>query len=563
MGKRAPAAFLVPVPAESFTHPVRLEQDEITIGRDIANHIRLAHGAVSRTHARISRAGQEYVLTDLESRNGTFVNRKQVERATLRSGDMIHFGNRAFRFRLDRRAPTPLGPQGAASPGRVSFTDDDINPTDLVARGADDAAHTFLHLSEIKPEDRSEHAGLAHQRLYLLYRLGEQVRSGGAPEDILDRGLDLLFEALPSAEHAVALLRADGTTGPLEVRSVRFRSEERVDDSIPISRTVLDWVTTERVALVSRDTLEDERLKSSDSIRVHDLKSLICVPMMSGRQVIGAVHLDTRNFLNPLTAFDMEFVAAVANEMAVWMENHRLQENLIRNERMAAIGMTVTNVAHNLKNLLHMSMNAVGLMDQRLADMEDERIHTRWHLVRRSLERMNRLAADMLEFARAESSEPGWTNVNDVLYDNRELFEKSLHKAGIALEWELDPDLPEWVLDGEQLQRAMLNLLVNAEDALKGEEDGRVGISTFVDDRGRLNIRVADNGCGIPESEQDKVFQMFYTSKGSDGSGLGLPMVQKFVKSANGRIEMESQPGEGTSFRLVFPQPEEREEAAA
>ncbi len=547
-------AYLVPVPAETFTHPVRLDHDETTIGRDTSNHIRLAHGTVSRSHARISRAGDRYVLTDLQSRNGTFVNRNRTQRATLRSGDTIYFGNRAFLFKVEQTdAPSSAVEPPLSPPATVTITEDtDIDPADLLAREADLAVHTFLHLSQART-DRTDPAGVAHQRLYLLYQLTEQVRSGGEPDEVLSRGLDLIFQAVPTAEHAVALLREGGGSGPLEVRAVRFRNPAKDGGPIPISRTVLDWVTTERVALVSRDALDDSRFESSDSIRVHNLKSIICVPMMSGRRVIGAIHLDTGDYLNPLTGFDMEFVAAVGNEIAVWIENHRLQRNAIRNERMAAIGMTVTNVAHNLKNMLHMSMNAVTLMNQRLEEIEDEKILSRWQLVRRSLERMNRLAADMLEFARIEPPPQIWIDVNEALYDNRELFEKQLQGAGIDLVWDLAPDLSEGLLDPVQLQRAVLNLLVNAEDALKGIPNARIVISTSMDNRRRLTIAVSDNGCGIPPGELDKVFQLFYTTKGSDGSGLGLPMVQKFAKAANGRAEVESEPGKGTTFRLVFP----------
>lgn len=547
-------AYLVPVPAESFTHPVRLEHDETTIGRDTSNRIRLAHGTVSRSHARISKIGDQYVLTDLQSRNGTFVNRTRTQRATLHSGDTIYFGNRAFLFKLEHtEASAPELETPLSLPATVTITEDaDIDPADLLAREADQAVHTFLHLSEAGG-DRTDPAGVAHQRLYLLYQLTEQVRSGGEPDEVLGRGLDLIFQAVPTAEHAVALLREEGTAGPLEVRAVRFRNPAKDGGPIPISRTVLDWVVSERVALVSRDAPDDSRFETSESIRVHSLESIICVPMMSGRQVIGAIHLDTRDYLNPLTGPDMEFVAAAGNEIAVWIENHRLQRNAIRNERMAAIGMTVTNVAHNLKNMLHMSMNAVAMMNQRLEEVEDDKIHTRWHLVRRSLERMNRLAADMLEFSRIEPPPQTWIDVNDALYDNKELFEKQLKGAGIDLVWDLAPDLPEGLLDPVQLQRAVLNLVVNAEDALKGVPNARIVISTSVDDRRRLTVGVSDNGCGIPPDELDKVFQLFYTTKGSDGSGLGLPMVQKFVKAANGRAEVESEPGEGTTFRLVFP----------
>ncbi len=559
---KAPAAFLIPVPVETFTHPVKLEHAETTIGRDTSNHIRLAHGTVSRSHAMISRDGDQYILTDLLSRNGTFVNRSRTQRAVLRSGDMIHFGNRGFVFKLEAPEYTSKAiPRPVSLPETVSITEsEDVGPAELVAREAHMAVHTFLRISDAEPGDRDDSSTVFRERLSLLYSLSEQVRSSRESGDILNRGLDLIFKAVPAAERAVGLLRAEGISGPLQVRAVRFREDAKDNGPIPVSRTVLDRVTAERVAVVSRNALDDSRFEASESIRVHNLKSIICVPMMNDRQVIGAIHLDTSDYLNPLTAADMEFVAAVANEMAVWIENNRLQLNVIRNERMAAVGMTVTNVAHNLKNLLHMSMNAVELMNQQLDDFEDEKIHNRWRLVRQCIERMNRLAADMLEFARIEPSRRTWIDVNALLYDNRMFFERPLKGSGSRLEWDLAQGLPECQLDAGQLQRAVINLLINAEDALKGVPDGRIVISTSMDDKQRLNIRVSDNGCGIPPEGLDKIFQLFYTTKGSYGSGLGLPMVQKFVKGAGGKIEVESRPGEGTTFHLIFPQAVEEQD---
>ncbi len=560
--EKSPAAFLLPVPVETFTHPVKLEHAETTIGRETSNHIRLAHGAVSRSHAKISCTAGQYILTDLQSRNGTFVNRSRIQRAVLHSDDMIHFGNRGFLFKLENPEYTSKTIEKPVSlPETVSITEGaDIDPACLLAQEAHMAAHTFLRLSDVEAGDRGDPATVSRQRLYLLYGLSEQVRSSRESDDILNRGLDLIFKAVPAAERAVALLRAEEISGPLEVRAVRFREDTRDNEPIPISRTVLDRVTAERVAVVSRDALDDSRFESSESIRVHNLKSIVCVPMLNDRNVIGAIHLDTGDYLNPLTAADMEFVAAVANEMAVWIENNRLQLNVIRNERMAAIGMTVTNVAHNLKNLLHMSMNAIELMSQHLEHVDDDKIHSRWHLVRQCIERMNRLAADMLEFARIEPLKRTWIDVNTVLYDNRVFFEKPLKEGGNRLEWDLAPDLPEWLIDEAQLQRAVINLLVNAQDALKGVPDGRIVISTSMDYRQRLNIRISDNGCGVTPEELDKIFQLFYTTKGSYGSGLGLPMVQKFVKGAGGKIEVQSRPGEGTVFQLIFPRAVEAED---
>ena len=550
-----PAAFLVPVPMETFSKAVKLEPGETTIGRDSSNTIRLAHGAVSRLHARITLINDRYELADLNSRNGTYVNRKRIEKSVLRSGDMIHFGNRRFVFQIESsnleedRADVTF-----SLPETVSISEDDSVLDDLMAREAEAAAHTFLRIPESGEDIGEDSAQQAHQRLSLLYRLSEQVRSAKNPEEILYLGLDRIFEALPSAERAVALLREEGTAGPLEARAVRYKDPASEGDTIPISRTVLDRVVSERVAVVSRDILDDVRFEYSNSIRLHNLQSIICVPLIEGRQVMGAIHIDTSDFLNPFMPNDMEFVAAVANEMAISIENDRLQRNALRNERMAAIGMTVTNIAHNIKNLLNLNRNAVELMNQRLEDLADEKMETRWFLVRKGLERMNRLAADMLEFARFESARLTLIDVNAAILEDRDSLDRSLEDAGILLEWDLASDLPKRLMNQDQLHRALLNVVLNAGDALQEVENGQITISTFLDDHQRLVVRVSDNGVGIAPEELSQVFQLFYTTKGSEGSGLGLPMVQKFVEALGGRVMIDSEPGKGTAVSMLFPQ---------
>jgi signal transduction histidine kinase len=550
-----PAAFLVPVPMETFSKAVKLEPGETTIGRDSSNTIRLAHGAVSRLHARITLINDRYELADLNSRNGTYVNRKRIEKSVLRSGDMIHFGNRRFVFQIESsnleedRADVTF-----SLPETVSISEDDSVLDDLMAREAEAAAHTFLRIPESGEDIGEDSAQQAHQRLSLLYRLSEQVRSAKNPGEILYLGLDRIFEALPSAERAVALLREEGTAGPLEARAVRYKDPASEGDTIPISRTVLDRVVSERVAVVSRDILDDVRFEYSNSIRLHNLQSIICVPLIEDRQVMGAIHIDTSDFLNPFMPNDMEFVAAVANEMAISIENDRLQRNALRNERMAAIGMTVTNIAHNIKNLLNLNRNAVELMNQRLEDLADEKMETRWFLVRKGLERMNRLAADMLEFARFESARLTLIDVNAAILEDRDSLERGLEDAGILLEWDLASDLPKRLMNQDQLHRALLNVVLNAGDALQEVENGQITISTFLDDHQRLVVRVSDNGVGIAPEELSQVFQLFYTTKGSEGSGLGLPMVQKFVEALGGRVMIDSEPGKGTAVSMLFPQ---------
>jgi len=551
-------AFLIPSPGDPQTGVFRIGPGETSVGRNPSNTVHLARGAVSRFHAKIALVDGEFVLIDLDSRNGTFVNERRVRKVRLQNGDAVTFGNRAFVFSLtgpDKAAKTPTA---LVARDVVRIVGDDTNvlhPSEVMAREAANATQTFLRDLTTAEAIPPEEALLAHRRLSLLYQLSEQLRALKGANEMLAKGLDFLFGAL-SAERGVALLRPS-YGAPLEVRVVKRRKSQEPKDQIPISQTVLDRVMKDRMALMCHDALDDSRFRLSDSIRIHSLRSIICVPLLAFDRVIGAVQLDTSESLDAFTKNDLEFAAAVANELAISIENQRLQQEAARNERMAAIGLTITNVAHNIKNILLMNKGAQELMDMSVERVADERIGRSWRIVRQCLERINGLSADMLNFTRVQPREMKWHDINAIILANRGLFVESLGRAGVRLRFDLQEDLQRWMMNEQGLQRALLNLVVNANDAIERPEKGEIVISASVDDQDCLRIAVADNGCGVPEERIKDIFQLFYTTKSTRGTGLGLPMVQRFVENLGGQVLVQSKVGEGSIFTMIFPRIEQ------
>lgn len=546
-------ASLVPFPAEHLAKPIQLEEGETAIGRASSNTIQLTQGGVSRSHARISFENGQYILTDLGSRNGTFVNKERVKQVVLSHNDKILFGKRGFVF---LNGGTDLENTSVDFDSEfgdtVAISEEDLELAKLLTCNADEAAQLFLEPPSIE-KNQAELTALAQKRLSILYQLSEKLRSAKESNEILDQGLELIFKALPSAKRGVVMLRSD-TTGALEARTVKYRSQDPEEGTIPISRTVLDQAVENQLAMVSRDIQDDARFKDSDSIVIHNIQSIICVPLLSHSKVIGAIHVDTDDYLNPFTKNDMEFTAAVSNELALCIENCRLRKHTINNEKMAAIGLTITNVAHNIKNLFTVSVNSVDLMDNQLKTINDKEIHECWRFVRESLEKIANLTADMLEYTQIDSHEPQRVNVNAAIMAECEVFKTDLDQDGIKLELNLAPDLPRWVVNETELQRAIRNLVVNAKHALKKIENGCIKISSELDELHRLFIRTTDNGCGIDKDNLNKIFDLFYTTKGMDGSGLGLASVKKFVESSGGKISVVSQVGVGSVFSMVFPE---------
>ena len=553
-----PYAYLISLPMETFSRSIRLDPGIITIGRSRSNTIYLAHGSASRNHARISLIDGQYVLSDLKSRNGTYVNKKRIKNISLKHNDQIVLGNRSFVFSLKDPEADDSDLIYTSSEDTVFFQEDDIHLPDLVAHKAETAVQTFLDPNKDRKEISTEQALEAHSRLLLLYQLGDNLRYAKNVDEILSMGTDLIFGALPSAERGVAMLRSS-SKDPLEARIVKYRHKKPEGDVIPVSQTVINKVIKEKLALVSRNALEDSRFETGDSIMVHNLNSIICVPLISGKKVIGVLHLDTSQILEAFTQNDLEFTAAVANEMSIAIDNSRLQREAVQNERMTAIGMTITNIAHNIKNLLTINKGVEELMSMYVSDIADEKLQKSWQLVRKCLEQINNLSADMLNFTRVHPINLNLIDINSTVLNYRDFFQENLTSRGNKLVMDLDPNLTKWVMDESGLNRALLNLVVNANDAVKEKDSGIITISTFIDTQNHLNISVSDNGCGIEPDRINNVFQLFFTTKGTKGSGLGLPMVQRFVESLGGTITVESKVDEGTTFNLNIPWIEDNE----
>ncbi len=549
-----PEAYLIPFPAESFSKPVLLTMGKTSIGRTSSNAIQISHPSVADHHAIIEYSNDEYRIQDLDPVTGTFLNGARVKSALLNHHDKLSFGDRSFLF-LMKSPPALRETSRPFIVPKETFTlfEEDVEPTELLAQTAKEAAKSMFRPMDANHDEETEEASLAHHRLSLLYQLSEKLRATEALDQILDKGLELILSALTAAERAMILL-GDHSNGQLQVSAFKYRKPQENGGSFPISRTIVDWVLTEKIALVSQNLTQDTRFQDSDSIRIHNLKSIIVVPLMKEDKVIGILYIDGKDILHTFNRQDVAFSAAVANELALCIENVRLQNELVQSERMAAIGMTMTNLAHNIKNLLALNQNSVDLLGLQLKALQDNKIDKSWHYVLQSFTRINNLTVNMLAFAKEQDVVLKQVHLNKIIMANREVIENSLSSKGIRMEFMLCDGDPIWLMDAHQFNRALLNLVVNAIDAVKHKPSGKIIITSRLDETAdTMSVSVSDNGIGIAPDRLNRVFELFYTTKGTGGTGLGLPMVKKFVEKMNGTLTVASRVDEGATFTMTFP----------
>jgi two-component system NtrC family sensor kinase len=225
------------------------------------------------------------------------------------------------------------------------------------------------------------------------------------------------------------------------------------------------------------------------------------------------------------------------------------QQELLRVEKLAAVGELAAGVAHEINNPMAIIRGNAELIQMELPP--DSSTQEEVAIITRQVGRVERIVANLLRFAREERKEIVTGSVNAILDEIIAQLKHQISMEGIDLEKRYDPEIPEIEGDLDQLRQVFTNLLLNAVQAMP--EGGRLTVATgFRDEEGVIEVCVSDTGCGITAEEIDRIFNPFFTTK-SGGTGLGLSVSYGIVQSHGGNITVESREGEGSRFRVALP----------
>jgi len=226
-----------------------------------------------------------------------------------------------------------------------------------------------------------------------------------------------------------------------------------------------------------------------------------------------------------------------------------IQSKLLQTEKMAALGQLVSGIAHELNNPLTSIMGYAQLLLARRDDAERVADARR---ICQEADRAGRIVRNLLLFAREARPERRPVNLNEIVERTLVLRSYELKVQNIVVEFDPDPDLLPTLADPTQLQQVILNLLVNAEQALQeGRGHGSIRVRTQQLSAGRILLEVSDDGPGIPADILSRIFDPFFTTKPVGvGTGLGLSIVFGIVQEHGGEVTVESQPGQGATFSV-------------
>ncbi len=257
------------------------------------------------------------------------------------------------------------------------------------------------------------------------------------------------------------------------------------------------------------------------------------------------------------SAIELRSKSDVLGRVAFFQDLRKIKElekQKLDAERLGAVGQTVAGLAHTIKNVLMGLEGGMYIVDTGLRQGNASRIVEGWEILRRNFYKTTDLVKGFLSFAKGRLPELVPTDPNKIVTDIVELYKDSAKAQNVELNAKLGTSKTLYPLDPEGIESCITNLVSNAIDAAMMREDkaGKVEIRTNFK-HSTLVIEVADNGCGMDSEVIQNIFTTFFTTKGNKGTGLGLLTTNKIIKEHGGSLEVESDLGKGSTFRIILP----------
>jgi two-component system NtrC family sensor kinase len=528
----------------------------------------LSDTTISRRHAELTPDNGTWWVRDLGSQNGTFLNGvRLVERVKLRPGDQIRTGASLFVFgQTESRDPDVIR---LLKPEQI---DSSVERT--LASNEDSVI-----LSEPEP------AAAAVDHLRVVYRLVTLTTRVTGRQELLRQVMEIVFaEFRPERGFIVAM--GDTPDEPPTPVVVKYAAAPITpeDAKIHVSKTILQHVIKSGEGVLSSNAMTDPRFAAGDSVQRGHVRSAICSPIRFRERTYGAIYVDSSVANYSFTPEQLALMNAIGQHTALALANADLYSEKLQTERLAAIGETVASLSHSIKNILQGLRGGADVVELGLKKDDLKIAKGGWPILKRNLDRIVSLTLNMLAFSRQRPVEFELIKLGPIIDECAQLIEPLATTKKVALIVDVDPEMPPIALDPSLVHQSLMNLISNAVEAVEPEV-GAVTVRATYRPAGMpkpgaapkpraplptaraktqyvaapspsspvVEIAVIDNGPGIPKPKQGWIFQPFNTTKGLRGTGLGLAVAKRIVEEHKGQLTVESDEGQGATFRIILP----------
>jgi len=508
----------------------------------------ITDNTVSRRHAELTPDGSVWYIRDLKSNNGTKVNGVLIkDRIRLEPGDEIAVGITTLLFGIapDERTFSP-----------VLLTDDDQQEIDVEL--------TLPSSGDSYIGDAIDPAAAAEDHLRVIYALTSITARIVNKRELLEAVMTLIFDEF-RPERGVIMIPGATPEAPMVPGIIRYAAPPIDEDAakIHVSTTILK-AAMDGDGVLSTNAMQDPRFAAGDSVQQYQIRSAICSPITFGDHPFGAIYIDSSTIHHAFDRQQLALLNAIGQHTGLALANADEHLKRVNSERMAAIGETVANLSHSIKNILQGLKGGADVVEIGLHKGDLAIARNGWGILRRNLDRIAALTMNMLTFGRKLQLDLELTHINKLAHDCAQLMENVCTEKGVALIVDADPEMPPISVDPSLIHQVLMNLISNAVEAVEPETGAvtvRVSFNESRPDKKKAGavlrpavaISVIDNGPGIPQDRLAWIFEPFNTTKGLKGTGLGLAVTKRIAYEHMGRIRVESTPGAGSVFKVILP----------
>ncbi|MBX7255577.1 MAG: GAF domain-containing protein [Candidatus Hydrogenedentes bacterium] len=360
----------------------------------------------------------------------------------------------------------------------------------------------------------------------------------------------LLYDSIAEELYFEVALGESGDQQALK-RMVRLKLDQGIAGAAATSRQTINVP----------DVYSDPRFygdaDATSHFRTH---SLLAVPLVDRDKLVGVLEVVNKIGGGPFTGIDSRIMEMFGGLVASAIANARLIEENLRAERLAAIGQAIAGLSHYTKNIITGMSGSVDLIDQGLERDNQELVKRSWPVFKRTTKRIANFVEDMLAFSKPRTPILETCLIGEIIDDAVQTFQETLVRKEVSLQVDYSQAPIPVQVEPQGIYRVLLNLMINSSEAVP-KKDGILRIEARQSESGDLLLEVADNGPGVPDNLRRKIFEPFFSTKGTQGTGLGLAVTRKLIREHGGEIEIDSSPEGGALFRIRIPKtPKPRDE---
>jgi signal transduction histidine kinase len=388
-----------------------------------------------------------------------------------------------------------------------------------------------------------------------LYRVHRLISAITDLNTLLER-IMLESKQVANAE-ACSLLLYDAGSGALYFQVAQGETGDQQalkrDVHLKLNQGVAGAAAATRRSINVADVGRDPRFyPGADQITHFKTRSLLAVPLVDKDALIGVIEVLNKVGGGAFSDADLHVMEMFSSLAATAITNARLIEENLHTERMAAIGQALAGLSHYIKNVIAGMAGSTELVDVGLRDKNIEILERCWPIFKRSTRRISIFVQDMLAFSKPREPIYECCSMSALLDEVAQTFFGLLVQKNVALNIRTEEARdPVWV-DPQGVFSCALNLVTNAADAVS-LQNGRIDVVARITPDNDLVLEVGDNGPGVPEEHAHQIFEPFFSTKGTMGTGLGLAVTSKIVREHGGTITVEHGPEGGALFRIVLP----------